>query len=100
MNIKPESLQQIKENIVHVIPDKKQNFHGTFKGERGHTLFKYDPATKIMEPAKYELMPADFKNPKKVKKKVIMEPGCNYVSALNKKNAAKKLGITLIQTNG
>lgn len=95
MNIKPESLQQTKENIVHVIPDKKQKFHGTFKAQRGYTVFKYDPLTNTMEPAKYELLPADFRNLKKIKKKVVMEPGCDYISALNKKNAAKKLGIEL-----
>ena len=95
MNIKPESLHQIKENITHVVPDKKQKFQGTFKAQRGHTLFKYDPLKNIIEPAKYELLPADFRNPKKIKKKVVMEPGCDYIAALNKKNAAKKLGITL-----
>ena len=95
MNIKPEILQDARENIVHVIPDKKEKFHGTFKAQRGHTLFKYDPIENELTEADYELLPADFMNPKKVKKKVVMQVGCHYISALNKKNAAKKLGITL-----
>lgn len=93
MNIKPEILQATRENIMHVIPDKKDKFHGTFKGERGHTLFKFDPSTNEITIAEYELLPADYRNPKKVKKKVVMQAGCQYVSALNKKNAAKKLGV-------
>jgi hypothetical protein len=99
MNIKPEIFPDTGHRIEHVQPDKKEKFHGTFKGHRGHTLFKYNPVTNEMEIAEYELLPADFRNPKKVKKKVIMEKGCEYISALNKQNAARKLGVTLKNIN-
>jgi hypothetical protein len=94
MNMKHEFMPETKENVQHVQAAKREEFRGSFKPKPGHKLFKYNHLTKEIDEAKYELLPADFKNPKKVKKKVVMEEGCSYISALNKKNALKKLGLT------
>lgn len=93
MNIKNEIIADTKENIEHVQVAKRQEFRGSYKPKPGHKFFKYDHAAKELTEAQYELLPADFRNPKKIRKKVVMEEGCSYISALNKKNALKKLGI-------
>ena len=94
MNMKQDFIPTAKENVVHVQAAKREVLEGSFKPHPGHTLFQYNHITKELTEAKMELMPADFKNPKKRKQKVVMEEGCSYISALNKQNAYKKLGIT------
>jgi hypothetical protein len=94
MNMKQEFIPETKEVIQHVQVAKRQEFRGSYKPKPGHKFFKYNHDTEEISEAETELLPADFMNPKKVNKRVIMEEGCSYISALNKNNALKKLGIT------
>lgn len=68
---------------------KKDNSKITFVGSRiikpGHTVYEYNYVTEKLEEAKMQ------KSKLGTRKAVIMNERCVYVSALNKKNAAKKL---------
>lgn len=68
---------------------KQTNFLGTVKIKPGHKFWKYD-GVKITEVTDedYEDVVTDLSgNPKQ---KLIVEDGCIYTSALNKKNAVKR----------
>ena len=52
---------------------------GTLKPKRGHKVFEFNYVLKELN----EVLPIDGK--------VKTKPGCIYVSALNKRNAAKKI---------
>lgn len=76
--------------------EKKQEILGSIKPHRGHTLFKYNKLTKVLSKAKFEELDAKFDiSFKEIKqpRKIIVEENYLYVSALNEKNARKKLKI-------
>jgi hypothetical protein len=56
---------------------------------RGHTLWDYDPETKVLIKAEYETVVDTATN--QTIRKVITKTGHDYFQALNKKNAAKKI---------
>jgi|TARA_R110000782_G_scaffold35642_2_gene85119 hypothetical protein len=60
---------------------------GQIRPQRGHTLFKYTVATGKLAPMS-KLDPSVTAGPRRV---VMAEKGCLYVSALNIKNAIKKI---------
>jgi hypothetical protein len=61
------------------------------KPKRGHTLWEYNELTSVIAPAKYELQTINFelaaKGDTSLQKKVIVNPNCKYVLALNKQTA-------------
>lgn len=86
---------QLKDEIVKVPEQKTElKFLGSNKPYRGHTLFKINISTSEIEVADFEVKAIPLKNAKlknpPVRKKVIVEEGFYYISALNKKNALKK----------
>ena len=63
---------------------------------RGHTLFKYNRVTEEMSEAIFEDTVVEYNpDPRKMKanRRVMVEKDCVYVSALNKKNARRKLNL-------
>lgn len=67
---------------------------GRIKPHRGHTLYQYNKVTKELIEAKFEeqelVIGAGLKV-QKPNKKVLVQENCIYVSALNKKNALKRI---------
>lgn len=73
--------------------ESRQEFVGSIRPRKGHTLFEVNLKEKTIEPAKFEVQDAMY-NPTGVLgsvNKVIIKPGCVYISALNKKNVLKKM---------
>jgi hypothetical protein len=66
---------------------KEKTLLGTIFPHKGHTLYKLDLETEEVSLAKYS---SDYNVDQTIPKKVIVEEGYYYVSALNKENALKK----------
>ena len=71
-------MEEIKEE------KQEQKLVGQLRPHRGHTTYKYNTITGKLSEAVFEL---ESEN-----KRITVEEGCIYVSALNIKNAVKKLG--------
>lgn len=74
---------------------EKQFKHlGTLRPHAGHTLFEINHATQEVKQAEYLTQDVDFMDAANknisLKKKLLVKEGCEYVSALNMKNAIKK----------
>lgn len=79
------STKQIKQEEKHI------KAFGNALPHNGHTVFRINPET--MEIIIAPLMKSEFvfgQDPTKIKKKIFVEDGFRYVSALNKKTAMKK----------
>ena len=85
-----------KLQIEQTIPDESQKLVGSIQPFKGHTLFEINCTTGIIDIAKFEEINASFQTGA-VKRKVIVNPNCLYVSCLNKKGAAKKYLNWLIE---
>lgn len=72
---------------------KATNHVGFIKPHAGHTCFEINVKTGAISPAKFEESTMTFapNGNGMVRRKVVIQPDCLYVSALNKKNAIKKL---------
>lgn len=92
-------LDEIVKPEQEVHQDKKDQVEykliGSLKYRPGHTLFIYDREKGVVEEAPVQggSLSLDYKTGRLVKnpKKLTIKKGCIYVSALNKKNAIKKL---------
>lgn len=74
--------------------EKELKLVGRIQPHRGHTLFKVDRETLEISKAEFETVDITFEQAqegKRPSKKVIVEEGFVYVSALNEKNVIKKL---------
>lgn len=81
----------ISKNLEQEIDFKKL---GSIKYQKGHTIFEYDTETGKLNKASFNDSEIRFdKNPNKRQKthKLIMKKHCFYISALNEKNAFRKL---------
>jgi hypothetical protein len=71
----------------------------TIKPHRGHTLFEWHIAENKLVKATFEKTDVDYlaviNKHNVARRKVIMKSGCIYVSALNEKNAMRKLNNPL-----
>ena len=84
---------------TEIISEKEQikgtKFLTAIKPHRGHTLFEVSVKTGFIRKAQFEQTDQFFNAEQKGKNisrtKVICNEGCIYVSALNEKNAIKKL---------
>lgn len=78
--------QQIKKQLKHI---------GSIQPHSGHTCFEYNTKTGELIPAKFKEEAVNFEDAAKgivsMKRKIIIKEDCIYVTALNKKNAIKKL---------
>lgn len=71
---------------------KEVKLHGTVRPHKGHKLFELNLKTKEVKEAEFEQLDYDVKQKTSGKrKKVLMKESCIYISALNEKNALKKL---------
>ena len=89
--MKPEKLifdEPDKTEIVAEVPVKTQKLIHSIKPYKGHTLFAINPITGKCSEAEYESITANISGA--VRKKVIAEANCVYISALNKRNALIK----------
>lgn len=87
--------------VVEIAKEEKEpriKFAGTIRPQKNHILFEINLENETIERAEFEeiefLSLEKGKNITK-KKKVIMKKGCLYISALNEKNAIKKLNRAL-----
>lgn len=97
-------------NVRQAEQEKKLQHLGRTKLHKGHTMFEYNILDGTIAPAKFEEAVAPFPAPKvegksaidhfqrleniaknPVRKKLIVNENCLYVSALNEKTAIKKL---------
>lgn len=91
LNINEDPVAEVKQKEQ----EKKIKKVGTMKPHRGHTVYQYNTETGELTKAIFEEQNAKFNTPlnRQGKTKVIMaQEGCIYVSALNIKNAIKRLG--------
>lgn len=64
---------------------------GTITPKNGHTVFEIEVETKEIRKAKYTTDTVGFNHLAKVDpEKLVTNPGCVYIPALNEKNAMKK----------
>lgn len=96
MNLENQIKQ--KAEVVETVNDEKPaelKYIGSLKIKRGHRVFEINTLTLMIREAVYEeesdlvLIPNKIKKSKK--KKLITDKDCIYISALNAKNAVKKL---------
>lgn len=84
-------------NVKQKEEERREVFVGSFRPHRGHCLFEFNPITGEIKKAETELLPISFFDAKKgietKRLKVVKKEDCIYVSALNFKNAVKKLGF-------
>ena len=86
-------MKELENHIVieESVKQQKQIEHeliGEIIPHNGHSIFKINKESKKVELAKYSNTTFTFNGENK--KKIIVEDGFHYVSALNKKNALKK----------
>ena len=91
-----EKIDSDKIEIVDQVQEKRvEQFVGSIHPYPGHTLFEVNGITGTIEPAKFEAMDIHFNPngniPNSNRKKLVINKGCIYVSALNKKNVIKHL---------
>tara|TARA_R110002051_G_scaffold322875_1_gene414762 strand:+ start:1778 stop:2089 length:312 start_codon:yes stop_codon:yes gene_type:complete len=83
------------ENVAKKEQTKEYKKATTIKPHKGHTLYEYNVETKELVEATYtktDVSYIDIQKGKNIaRRRVDMKGGCVYVSALNKKNAVKKL---------
>lgn len=97
--MKPEQIindEADKLQVVQQIPDESKKLIDSIVPYKGHTLFEINCTTGEINVATYEEITANFTTGG-VRKKVIIQPNCLYISCLNKKSAAKKYLNWLIQ---
>lgn len=87
-----------KEESIEIVAEqqqeKKLQFAGSIRPHRGHTLYKVNVKTLEIDKAEFEKQDISFEevqNKKKPNKKIIIEDGFVYISALNEKNVIKKM---------
>jgi len=68
--------------------EKQSKFIGRITPKRGHTLFKVNTTTGLVTKA---IMEDTVQEDSTIKKRVKVEDGYFYISALNKKNVVKKM---------
>ena len=86
-------MRELENRIVieESVKQQKQIEHeliGEIIPHNGHSVYKINKETKEVDLAKFSNTTFTFNG--KNKKKIIIEDGFSYVSALNKKNALKK----------
>jgi hypothetical protein len=67
--------------------ENKPKLVGRLRPQKGHIVYEYNTETGKLVPATYDKQEKGQKN-----KKITITKGCIYVSALNIKNAVRRLG--------
>ena len=71
--------------------EKKKQFVGTLKMSPNHVCWEYNVNTNELKHAKFHDSQFDLHTGKPIHRKVMVSDECLYLSALNRKNAIKKL---------
>jgi hypothetical protein len=94
-----KDLDTTSEIVAKKEQKKEEKKVTTIKPHRGHTLFEWNIAENKLVKATFEKTDVDYMavvNKHNIaRRKVIMNAGCIYVSALNEKNAMRKLNNPL-----
>lgn len=99
--------KQITSDQIEIVKQQQakteEKFVKRFRPHPGHIMFELNKETGEIAPAVFESLPISYekaiKNDLSNNKKIVMNPNCIYVSALNIKNALKKLGLKNIKIN-
>lgn len=83
--------QEVK--VAQAEAQKKSNYLGSIRPHRGHKCFELNIKTGDVNEASYEQIKAKYTTAKSIGivRKIIVKEDCLYISALNKKNAIRKL---------
>lgn len=83
---------ELKETIgiAEVKKESKEIYQGSFKLKKGHSVWKYNVETFILDKVEFDSKDIEFQTGKK-SNKIVTEKNCLYFSALNRKNAIKKI---------
>lgn len=80
--------EQDKLNVIQEIPVIKQELLHSMTSYKGHTVFEINCTTGTITPAIIKEQNSGLDG--SVRKKIITNPNCLYISCLNKKSAARK----------
>lgn len=97
-----KELELKKEDKIEIVKQTKQEkktvLVNRIKPYEGHKCFEYNTVTGSLSFATFMETSIDFVSAQKGeiahKSKVMIKENCIYITALNKKNACKKLGIS------
>lgn len=84
----PDQVKDVRQKEEH---EQKEKRVGQLKPHKGHTIFKYNTVTGELTKAVFDEVEYDITKGKQ-QKRITVEEDCMYVSALNIKNAVKRLG--------
>jgi hypothetical protein len=94
-----DKFNAIVEHVKQAEIKKKEVLVKRFRPHANHILFEVDMVTGEVKRAELEVQAISFekasKNDVSLSKKVIMRENCKYISAMNIKNAMKKLGYVV-----
>lgn len=94
-----EKKTEDKIEIVSQTQKKKQQvLQGHLKPKQGHKCFEYNTGTNELSYAKFEKQDVHFDQKITYRRKVIIKENCIYITALNFKNATKKINQQTITT--
>ena len=83
-----KEVKDVHQNEEH---EQQERQVGVLRPQRGHTVFQYDTESGELTKAVFDEVDYDTTNELQ-NKRITVQEGCMYVSALNVKNAVKKLG--------
>lgn len=89
-----EIKEKHKDEVVQVrqAEQEKQSRHlGSIRPKKGHTLFEINLKTKEIVPATFEEKEYRLDGKNSNRRTVVVKDDCTYISALNEKNAIRKL---------
>ena len=97
MKLETEQKDKI-ENVKQQVKEIQSVFDYKLLPQKGHTLFEYHLINKTIEVADFDDVPNIKWNDAvcgetSLQKKITKKENCVYISALNKKNALKKLAL-------
>ena len=88
--IKQEEQDKVKDVRQKEEVEQKEKHLGYLKPQRGHTVFEYNKSTGRLIKATFDEVEFDITKEKQ-QKRITVKEDCVYVSALNIKNAVRKL---------
>ena len=92
-------IQQAYKMEVPIVKEEKRQvkFINSERKVPGHIMYEHNPATGEIKPATYKEAEIEFTGnlhtPSRTRLKLVVNDGCDYVQALNKRNAIKKLRL-------
>jgi len=86
-----DQIEIVDENQIK----KQKQFVGSLRPNLGHFCFEYNVETNELSFAKFEDPIFDLHTGKPIRRKVSVKEECLYITALNRKNAVRKLSKIL-----